>query len=99
VDPEGKVADPQRTDTSSSKVSDSPLPEEILGCEFPKLSTLTFDYYSGASDPVQHIRHFRDKIIVHSRNDALIGVKLALENVYFEISIKVCVFGFLNTSL
>ena len=55
-----------------SKVCDSPLSEETLKCEFSKkFSPPTFDYYSGASDPVQHIRHFRDKMIIHSRNDAL----------------------------
>ena len=35
-------------------------------------STSTFDYYSKARDPVKHIRHFWDKMIVHSCNDALI---------------------------
>ena len=44
---------------SASKISDSPLSEEILECEFSrKFSTATSDYYSRVSDPVQHIRHF-----------------------------------------
>jgi len=38
---------------ATAKVSDSPLSEKILECEFPKkFSILTFDYNSGASDPV-----------------------------------------------
>jgi len=28
-----------------------------------------FNYYSGVSDPVQYIRHFRDKMVIYSRND------------------------------
>jgi len=48
-----------RSTLSAVKISDSPLCKEILECEFPKkFSTPTFDYYSGVSDLVQHIRHF-----------------------------------------
>jgi len=57
----------------ATKISDSLLSEDILEREFTKmLSTVTFDYYSVASDPAQHIRHFRDKMVVYSRTDALI---------------------------
>ena len=57
---------------STVKVSDSPLSQEILECEFSKMfSTLTFDYYSRVSDPVQHISHFRDKIVIYSCNDPI----------------------------
>ena len=56
---------------AAAKVFDS-LSIEILECEFAKkLSTSTFDYYSRASDLVQHIRHFRDKMMVYSPSDAL----------------------------
>ena len=37
-----------------------------------KFSILTFNYYCGESNPVQYIRHFRDKMVVQSRNDPLI---------------------------
>jgi len=38
------------------RVTDSPLSEEILECEFSKkFATPTFDYISRISDPVQHI--------------------------------------------
>ena len=44
-------------------VSNSPLFKEILGFEFlNKFLTLTFDYYSGVSDPVQHFSYLRDKM-------------------------------------
>jgi len=63
------VADQNR----SLPKSPVPLSEAILECEFlKKFTTLAFDYYSRASDPVQHIKHFRDKIVIYSRNDPLL---------------------------
>ena len=57
---------------AAAKVSDSPLPKEGLECEFPKkFSTPIFDYYCGASDLFQNIRHFRDKMLVHSHKNPL----------------------------
>jgi len=68
----GQVAGPP---TSDSKNPRSPLSEETQRCRFSrKFSTPTFDYYSGASDPVQHIRHFRDKKVIYSHNDPVICV-------------------------
>jgi len=32
----------------------------------------TFNYYSGVSDPIQNIKHFRDKMVLYSRNDLII---------------------------
>jgi len=69
----------------ATKVSGFPLSEEILECEFlKKFSTLTFDYNSETSNPVQHTRHFRDKmpgvldkvaqLAVYSRNDPLLCI-------------------------
>ena len=73
ANPRGKAAVRSGMTLATAKVSDSPLSEEILECEFPKkFSTPTFDYCCGASDPVQHIRHFRDKMLVHSRKNPLI---------------------------
>jgi len=61
-----------RPTPSAVKVSDSPLSKEIQKCEFPKkFSTLTFNYYSRVSDPVQYIRHFPDKMVIYSRNDPI----------------------------
>ena len=57
---------------SATKVSDSSLSKEILECEFSKkFSTPIFDYYSGVSDLVQHIRHFWDKMVLYSGNDSI----------------------------
>ena len=42
--------------TPITKIHDSPLSEEIQGCEFPrKFSTPSFEYYFRVSDPIQHI--------------------------------------------
>ena len=63
-----------RPNQVTAKVSDSLLSEEILECEYPKkFTTPTFECYSETSDPVQHIRHFQDKIGgLLSRSDPLI---------------------------
>jgi len=37
-----------------------------------KFSTPTFNYYSVVHDLVQHIRHFRDKMIINSHNNLII---------------------------
>jgi len=61
-----------RSMLSTAKVSESSLSKEILECEFlKKFSTLTFDCYSRMGDPVQHIRHFRDKMVIYSRNNLI----------------------------
>jgi len=62
---EAKLHLNSRSTLSATKVFDSPLSKEILECEFSKkFSTSTFDYYSRMSDPIQHIRHFWDKIVL-----------------------------------
>ena len=33
---------------------------------------LTFDCYSGQSGSVQHLRHYQDKVVIHSRNDSIL---------------------------
>jgi len=43
---------------------DSSLSKDIQECELPrKFLTPTFDSYTGASDPIQHIWHFQDKMM------------------------------------
>ena len=57
---------------SAIKISSSHLSELILGHEFPrKFTTPNFDYYSGTTDSVQHIRYFLNKMVVYSRSEAL----------------------------
>ena len=69
---EAKLQLQSRPKHTSARVSDSPLSEENLECKFSKkFAPLTFGYYSGTSDPVQHIRHLRDKMVFYSRNDPL----------------------------
>ena len=58
--------------TPTAKIHESPLSKEIQESEFSKkFSTLTFDYYSRVSDLVQHIRHFRDKMVIYACNDQI----------------------------
>jgi len=44
--------------TLTTKIHESPLSKVIQEYEFLKFSTPIFNYYSGVSDPVQHICHF-----------------------------------------
>ena len=54
----------------SIKIHDSPLSREIQKYEFlKKFFAPTFDYYFGASDPVQRVRHFQEKMVTYSHND------------------------------
>jgi len=39
----------------------------------------TFNYFSGESDPVQHIRHFQDKMVIYSYNNPLICVTFSVQ--------------------
>ena len=50
-----KLLSPKRTRSTSS---------------LQKFSTPTFYYYSEVSDPMQHICHFRDKMVIYSREDS-----------------------------
>ena len=51
----------------------SPLSPDILNIQFPrKFSVPTFEYYNGTSDPMQHLRHYQDKMAVYSYSDALL---------------------------
>jgi len=59
--------------TSSIKTHATPLFKDIQEYEFPKkFCTLIFDYYSKVSDPVQHICHFKEKMVIYSWNDSAI---------------------------
>ena len=80
---------------SAVKITDSPLSEEILECEFPnKFLAPTFDCYSGVNDPVQHTRYFRDKMVVYFHNDSLMcltfpsNVKGVASNWFFFLTLQ-----------
>ena len=54
----------------ATDASNSPFSKDILEYEFlKKFTTLTFDYYSGHSDPVQHLRQYQDKMVIYARDD------------------------------
>jgi len=49
---------------------DSPLSKDIQEYKLSrKFLTSTFDSYTGASNPIQHIRHFQDKMMFYFHND------------------------------
>ena len=50
----------------------TPLFEHLGVCVPEEVLNSTLCYYSGANNPVQHIRHFRNKIVVYSRNNLLV---------------------------
>jgi hypothetical protein len=55
-----------------SRLATSPLSEEILTCPFPKkFSPPTFDRYAGKTDPIQHLRHFQEKMDMYSHDDRI----------------------------
>ena len=55
------------------RFSDSPLSEEITSLYFPrKFVMLTFDHYSGTSNPLLHLYQFQDKIAVYAHDDILL---------------------------
>ena len=59
--------------SSHLRMSLSPLSQEILNVQFSrKFSTLSFEYYCGSSDPMQHLRHYQDKMDVYSYDDGLL---------------------------
>ena len=39
-----------------------------------EVSVPNFDYYYGASDLIQHVRHFQDKMVIYSCNDLILCI-------------------------
>ena len=55
-------------------ILNSVLYEEITSRRFPrKLVMSSFDCYSGATYPIQHLRQYQDKMAVHSHDDSLLS--------------------------
>jgi len=53
--------------------SNFPFSQGILEYEFlKKFMILSFDYHSVQSDPVQHLRQYQNKMVIHSRNDSIL---------------------------
>ena len=61
-------------EAGSMRIPSSPLSTEIMSHCFPmKLVMLNFDLYSRATNPIQYLRHYQDKMVVYSHNDLLMS--------------------------
>ena len=55
-----------------NQISRSPFTSRIEGGRLPRWFTQpTFTMYNGQTDPVEHVSHFNSRMIVHSKNEAL----------------------------
>ena len=55
-----------------NQVSRSPFTGKIEGGRLPRWFTQpTFTMYNGRTDPVEHVSHFNQRMVVHSKNEAL----------------------------
>ena len=55
-----------------NQISKSPFTHRIKGGKLPRwFNQSTFTIYNGRTDPVEHVSHFNQRMIVHSRNEAL----------------------------
>ena len=55
-----------------SQVASSPFTRSIEGASLPQgFHQPTFSLYNGRTDPMEHVSHFSQKIVVHSKDEAL----------------------------
>ena len=55
-----------------SQISESPFTQEIEKAKLPKhFHQPTFTMYNGRTDPVEHVSQFKQKMAVHSQDEAL----------------------------
>ena len=55
-----------------SQVSKSPFTWNIEGASLPRrFHQPTFTIYNGRTDPVEHVSHFNQRMVVHSKDEAL----------------------------
>ena len=55
-----------------NQISRSPFTRRIKGGKLPwRFTQPTFTMYNGRTDPVEHISHFNQRMVVHSKNEAL----------------------------
>ena len=55
-----------------SQVAKSPFTRRIEGASLPwQFHQPTFSLYNGRTDPVEHVSHFNQKMVVHSKDKAL----------------------------
>ena len=57
----------------TTDASNSPFSEGILEYIFLKKFTIsTFDCYFGQSDPIQHLCHTQNKMVIYARSDPIL---------------------------
>ena len=55
-----------------NQISRSPFMHKIEGGRLPRWFTQsTFTMYNGQTDPMEHVSHFNQRMVVHSKNEAL----------------------------
>ena len=55
-----------------NQISKSPFTHKIKGARLPRrFNQLTFTIYNGRTDHVEHVNHFNQRMVVHSKNKAL----------------------------
>ena len=55
-----------------NQISRSPFTRRIEGGKLSRrFAQPTFTMYNGQTDPVKHVSHFNQRMVVHSRNEAL----------------------------
>ena len=55
-----------------NQISRSPFTRKIEGRKLPRWFTqATFTMYNGRTDPVEHVSHFNQRMVVHSENKTL----------------------------
>ena len=55
-----------------NQVAKSPFTRRIEGASLPRrFHQLTFSLYNGQTDPVEHVSHFNQKMVVHSKDETL----------------------------
>ena len=55
-----------------NQISKSPFTRRIEGGKLPRRFTQPmFTIYNGQTNPVEHVSHFNQRMVVHSKNEAL----------------------------
>ena len=68
------VTSSHEMDSYDLKISSFPFSEQITTHRFlRKFVMSSFDLYSGAIDPIQHLQHYQDKMVVYSHDELLMS--------------------------
>ena len=70
--PPGKGQENDVMNRALSQVSKSPFTRNIEDASLPRqFHQPMFTIYNGRTDPVEHVNHFSQKMVVHAKNEAL----------------------------